>query len=715
MEFKITWYRFKHADILILFLIDLLLSIDFSRLGNVYTIDDNIFPYYNTQVAYKYLIMSIYGYNPWTGQLGGFSLSNFLVNYPVYLFSNIPFSYTFYSLFMIFIGSILVYLTIKEILRENSLPAILASLIGSIFFIINLSSGGIYSTTLEAIYLYYLALPASIFVIRKYFTSDNFSSSLIYFFFLIITMALLYYYAIPVYALSTFVLLFSIILFYSIRSLIDRKVGRVLLLLLSIIGFILIRMSRLLAIYSSFSQDKSFIEISFYYWVTNSYGSPLYLTLRGINANFGLPPLYIYLSTLFIPILYLFILFNKKTRRNGETLLFLFLILIFAFLYSMPNVPFSSFWEKLFFEFPIMTDIRTQYVLVAPFLGSVMSYGVGFGVYAILEEIKRRRIYLKALAVILIIVAVFLPAGNVLVNGGNYIIVPYQFLKVVNFINDNSNYNSSVIVFPIFPTENSEIWYHGPSLFPLFLKPYVILGGGYYSPSPTAMGEIATFYNYIYLGNSNATRYVSNFIYLFNIHYIIVEKTAAGFGPLGPCPSGFNVNQLENGTETYEKLGLLKLVYNNSLYEVLKTNVSSSLVFIGFENYTIQNLLNSTDLSAILTPADIKYISPIEYMVNVNSAFINNTVYLYFTIPYSQGWEVRGAEVYNYSDWYGYTLFKLKPINNTLILYNSLPNSTFSAQKTDIVGLFVLPSIIGTMLLILNRKFKVLKISNKYL
>ncbi len=707
MKFKIK-FSSTYLDILLILSLNLVLSVDFSRLGNIYAVDVTYFPYFNNEVAYKYLIFSIYGYNPWIGNLQGFSIGAFLAYYLVYLFSNIPFSYTFYSFFLMSIGSILVYLTIKDIINDNSLSTRFAAILGSIFLNVNLSSGGLYILPEQQIYIYYVTLPLSIYLTRKYFLSSTIFSTLAYIFFLIISMALVYFTSIPTYVLSTAIFLSLLMIFYSIKSIINGKIMRVILLLLLIIGFILLNMNELLSLYNNFVPNKNFVAISFNYWVGNSNFSPLYISLRGINVQpYQHIPLYIFLSTLSVPILYLFILINKKTRKNGESVFFLTLVLIFVFLRSMPNVPFSSFWESLFFKFPIMTDLRTQQVLVAPFLGLAISYGIGLGTYALFQEIKGKRTY-KIIAMILIVLALFVPVSNALVNGGsNIVIVPNQFKEVVNYINARSNYNSSSIVFPIFATENAEKWYSGPSLFPLFLKPYVILGGGYYSPSETVREVISNFYNFIYVGNFSEWRYISDFIYLFDIHYIIIEKSATTVGAISPCPSNFNEEQLEKNIITFEKLGLLKLVYNNSLYMILKTNISSSLAFIGDRNYSIQSLLNSTNISSLLIPGNIEYISPLEYKILLNYMYINKTIYLYLMIPYSLDWKIKGGIVYNYSNWNGYMEFKLRPINNTVILYNTLFNYTFSIQKNKIIALFFLPILIGSLILLLEKKFKI--------
>jgi len=706
----------KHLDILILILIDLLLAIDFTRFGNIYTIDNNIFPYYNYIVSYKYLIYSLYGYNPWIGAISSFGLGNFLVNFPVFLFSNLSFSDTLFEFSLLLLGSIPLYKLIREILyfpNESPTLSIIAGYIGVIFYTINpQGAGGLNSSSLTSIYSYAL-LPLLLYSIRKYFISDNFSKSLFWFFIVIPILLMIYYYAIPVYVLPIAILLFTFFLFYAIKSLIFHHYFRVIPILSIIIGFIYIKFPELMSIYQAFD-NPSFIKLSYYYWVSNSCGESLELTLRGFNANFGLPPIYVYYTSFLIPLIYLFTLFNKNTNRRVEAIFMVIEVLLFTFLYSMPNVPFSSFWEKLFFEFPIMTDLRTQYVIIAPFQGLVMSIAFGLGSYALLKSLSYRKIY-KIISILLISISILGVSFNVLAYGSpNAVHVPQEFLDVSNFINKNSSYNSSVLVLPIFGTENSESWYHGPSLFPLFLKPFPILGGYYYSLSSNTFNVINNVYYRIYNGNitNESVNYVKNFFYIFNVRYIIVEKDATTFGPLVMFPSGYSYNKLEGGVQNFSNINALKLSYKNSLYAVYDTNIKSSLAFISKGNYSLDYLMSSNNLTKILIPVSVKYISPTQYILKINE--VNSTMFLYFMIPYSTGWNISGAKVISQSDYYGYNLFEIRPNNNTIVFVNSNIDCSVNYGIKNIIMELVLPLIVALIIFIFGRRLPRI-FYNKYL
>ncbi|QGA53813.1 hypothetical protein GFS03_04045 [Sulfolobus sp. E5-1-F] len=705
----------KFVDYIILALLDLILIIDFTRLGNIYAIDSNIFPFNNQLVELRYLEFSVYGFSPWTYTIGGFSLETFLVNFPIYLFSNLPYSSIFYEFFFLYIGSILIYEVVIDIIGEFSKIARLASIIATLYFALGPNSGGISDDLFEQIYIYYIAIPLFIFLLIKFFNSKNFLRTLEFFLLLIPSLVLIYYYAIPVYALSTAIFIGTILVFYSIKSLMEKKFFKVSLLGITLALGVLLKHNEILTIYKSFASSKSFIFISYYYWVSNSYGSPLFATLRGINYIFGSPPIYIDIASFAIPILYLFSLMNRKTSKNSEILLFLSLSFIFAFLYSMPNVPFQHFWEKLFFEFPILTDIRTQYILVSPFEGLAFSYAVGFGSYALFDMVRNKRRVYKLLSIILVALAIIVVPFNVLTEGGGQSIVhvPTEFLSVTNYLNGNSNYNMSVIIFPIFLLENAEAWYHGPSIFPLFLKPIVILGGIYYSPSSIMYALINDFYYNVYYGNvaPKAISYFNNFIYLFNVHDIIVEKTATSSGPLVPEPSGFSIDQLNKGLEEYAKSGLIKLLYNNSLYEIYSTNIKSSMLFVSESYYNITQLLYSNNASYFLKPIPVKYISPIEYVAYINSSYIGKSVYLYLILPYSQGWQIEeGGKILNVSNYFGYILFKVNITNTKLIFYNGFVQQTLDNGIKQIEMMLVLPVFFSFIIYILGEKYLMKKV-----
>ncbi|BFI73721.1 hypothetical protein YN1_7080 [Nanoarchaeota archaeon] len=692
-----------------LFLVVLLLSIDITRFGNIYNIDPDIFPYFNNIVSYKYFLSTFYNYNPWLGNINNFSIVSFISSFPLFLFSHIILSFFFLYLFLSFIGSIFVYKMVKEIIGDNSIYSKISGILSVIFYIIapqffNLTYGdplGIYQ---------YYTIPIFLYSIRKYFVS-NFKESIGWFFIFILTGLLLFYYNIPVYALPFFILFLIFFIYYSIVSIRKKYFGRVILLLSLIFGFFFIKYSFIIYEYNLYTSNMHFLRTSFQFWMGNSQSLPLLTTLTGNHIFYN--PLYQYIFIFILPIIYSFIILNKKVSKNKEILFFFISFLIFTFLYSMPNVPFSSFWENLFYKYPIMVDLRTQYIIIAPFQGFLMVYLIGFGIYGILDYIKDKLGKIKKYIIYILLPIIILGsnADLVLFGSPSIVYIPSQFLNTVNYINSHTSYTNNVIIYPIFVTENSETWYKGNNIFSLFLKPNTILGGYYYSVNSYIENIIYSEYMNIYNSDTskNAINYNKNFFYLFNVKYIIFEKDAINTTILPIYPYTYFVNNTVSGLNNYQNLGIISLVYNNSLYSVYSTNTNSSLIFLSYNNYPIDYLLNSDNITGLLIPLEIEYISPIEYKVDIDPEYLDKKVYLYFMIPYVNGWNIEGGELLNETNYYGYTQFIIIPENNTIILYNPLIQNSINKGLLEVFLEILLPLILSGILYKFRNKIPEIK------
>ncbi|AWR96237.1 hypothetical protein DFR86_00870 [Acidianus sulfidivorans JP7] len=712
----------KYKDFLILLLINLILSIAFTRFHTIYGTDSPYFPYNNPIVEEKYYLATFIGYNPWLNLISGFSISSFVEYFLAYFSSNIPFSDTFFIFFLSSIGSIFVFLFIKDLLTSiisssssssSSLLVTLSAYYSSIFYLLSPNLGNdLYHDQIATIYINAF-LPPLVYLIRKYFLAENFISSLIYFISIIPIFTILYYTIIPVYVLSFVILTGSLTVLFSIKAIRKRRQQphysnylRVLILLVIVSAFIYIEFPNIISLYNLYTV-KSFVIGSYYYWIDNSHAQPIYYTLLGLSEVQAPEDSLLYIFSLFVFIISLFYIFNKDLLRNIEVNTIFLLTLVFALLYSIPNFPFSGFWQSLFLKFPILVDVRTPYIEVAPYQTLLQAYLLGLGVYSFLfisNKINSKAIktYLSALPLVgIIVISIGNPIG--ILHGGSYVVIPNSFFQVINYLNKQGQ-NMSVLPLPISETEDGEEWYQGPSLFPLFLKPQTILGGGYYSISGDVRQVLCKAYVNIYYGNitNNNTKFIENVFYLFDIHYIILEKDYQSYY-YPTYPVYWNFSQLQKGVNTYEKAGIVKLVLENRDYEIYTVNGvsnSSSLAFISNNSYSI-NYLISSNISSLLRPLQVKVISPTEYEIKISPQEINKVSYLYFMIPYTS-WKIVGAEVLNSSSIQGYSLFKIKPLNQTIkIIYSNYPLPSFDYLK--LFSIFILPYLLSIILYVIRR------------
>ncbi|WP_152411951.1 hypothetical protein [Saccharolobus islandicus] len=712
---------------IVLAIIDFAIAFDYTRGGVIYATDSTIFVYNYPLVSYRYLLMAIYSYYPWYTGAPTFSIFSFLINILPFLFSLVPFlSDTLFLFTLIYIGNIFIYMLIYKLLRNNlslinKSVIYVSSLIGAIFYAINpqILVDSTFTDIGIGTYVYIL-LPALFYGIREIFTSNNLKEFITWYLIIIPIALIEYYFVIPIYTLIFVITLFILLGYYSFIAIRSKKYIRILLVFIPITLFILINIHSLLSIYNE-TVSQGFLKVSYLYWVNNAKEMPLFETLRGLILVIRLPA-YAYFLSFGIALIYLspLILNNRKRQINSEILLYIVLFLVVSFLYSMPNVPFSNFLKTLFFKFPILSDLRTQYVIVGPFESLVISIVVGLGSYYIIDKLSIKGKKFSIMVIILILLSIVGTTSNVLFFGlnqytsfPNSVNVPEGFINTVNYINLHSSINSAVWILPISATENAEKWYQGQNLFNLFLKNRVILGGGYYSYNKEERTIIDIAETII--GKSNFTKdsllYLYNFFYLFNIHYIILEKDYNyNAYPIEIC---FAITQLYDGLNNLSKLGIIKLVFNNSLYSVYSTNIKSSFAFISYENLSenLTKILFIDNLTKPLFIGNLTQINPTEYIININPSYINKTAFIYIMLPYSSNINVNGASIINKSVFLGgYTLLELH-INSAklVIIYSNYSHNLIHGIYTLTLEI-LLPILLTTLIKPIGSKLKKLKL-----
>ncbi|BCS91474.1 MAG: hypothetical protein MjAS7_0082 [Metallosphaera javensis (ex Sakai et al. 2022)] len=204
--------NFSNIDVIILLtIVNFFLTLDFTRLGNLYGTDATIFPYYNSIVAQKYYYSMIMGYCPWMNSISGYTLGVFLEYFLVYMTSNVPYSEILFLLILYDLSSFFVYLFVRDVLMEidTSYKVYIVSMISGIFYILSPNIGNnLYTDPLTTIYIN-AYLPVIVYFLRKYIVINNLYQSLIYFFILIPFMYILYIFIDPIYFLAGIIFLGS--------------------------------------------------------------------------------------------------------------------------------------------------------------------------------------------------------------------------------------------------------------------------------------------------------------------------------------------------------------------------------------------------------------------------------------------------------------------------------------------------------------------------
>ena len=712
----------------ILIIANFVVALDYTRGGVIYTTDSTIFVYNYPEVSLHYLAMAIYSYYPWLPQAPRFSIFTFIYNILPFLFSLIPFiSDTLYLFTLSLIGTIFLYKLIYSVLIENYrtlnkkyIEA--SSLVGVLFYLMNpqILVNGTFADIGIGTYVYVL-MPVFLYGIRKIFTSNQTKEFLSWYFVSISISIMLYYFIVPFFVLMIIIIMSAVLSYYSLIALRRKKYIRPLLVIVPLIVFILVNFDSIYNTYKAFT-SPSFIEVSYLYWVSNAQNLPLYETLRGLIGTIIHLPQLSYVLSFAVVLVYVtpLILSGREKRTSSEILFFIILFLVTTFLYSMPNVPFSDFFKTLFFKFPILADLRTQWVLVGPFESLLLSIVVSFGTYNIIDVLSVKGKRFVVLGLVLIIVSTIIGVNyQTLIFGSNSssdipmaINIPEEFIAAANYINAHSSLNSSVFILPLSATENGEKWYSGNNLFNLFLKSRVILGGGYYSHSNEERSIIDNAEIVIAKSsyqNKTATLYLYNFLYLYNIHYIIFEKDYYAYnGYYLEFP--FPLTKLNSGLNNFSKVGLIDLVYNNSFYSIYATKINSSFVFVSYENISgnLTRAMLSENLTRILSVAYLSQINPAKYVIYVSPSYINDTIYMYIMLPYSSYIEVRGADVINKSVFLGgYMLLKLHVNSSKLTLIYQEYYKSFLDGVRKLILEILLPIILAIITKLVGDKLKV--------
>jgi len=714
--------KFKNKiGYIILAMIEFIVALDYTRGGVIYATDSTTFVYHYPCLSYHYLEMALYSYYPWYTLSPSFNIATFIINIIPYIFSNLPLlSDTIFMFTLMYIGSAFTYKLVYDILSSNfhmkGYALNISSNLAAIFYVVNPQNlvNSTFTDISTGTYIYVL-LPVLIYGIRSILTNTDLRS-FISWYLLAIAIALIEYYLVfPTYILMFLITFTSIIIYYSLISIRSKKFLRLFLIFIPIVIFIGIKINSILDTYNETVFSEEFVKGSYLFWVDNSEMAPLFETLRGLIYAIKLP-YYSYIFSFAFPIFYMLPIVLKRTR--SEVVFYIVMFLITSFLYSMPNVPLSAFFKSLFFKFPVLADLRTQYVLVGPFESLFLSIVMGFGLFYFINLFSDRSLSKKLVALILAVLVVIIPPFNVLSYGLNHVYgfpitvdIPRNFLEVSNYINNNSFQNSSVWILPISATENGETWYQGQNLFNLFLKDRVILGGGYYSYNQE---ERKIIYNAeMIIGYSNFTPsnllYLYNYLYLFNIHYIILEKDYNYKAyPVEIC---LTISQLIQGLTNYTKFNITKEILNNTLYSVYGSEIESSFAFVSNYNITsnISIILHHENLSTLLISENlIENNQPEKYIIYINPQFINMTVYLYLMLPFSLHIDLIGAQILQKSVFLGdYILLKVHVYSHKLVLIYSKYNRSFINGMLHLLIQIILPTLLGILINI--RLFNIIK------
>jgi len=208
---------------------------------------------------------------------------------------------------------------------------------------------------------------------------------------------------------------------------------------------------------------------------------------------------------------------------------------------------------------------------------------------------------------------------------------PSYFLDLISYLNSQKG-DFSIAVFPTVSYGwYSTSWYYGNSIY-LYYSVHPVIVGGIYSG--------AYFYQYYFklnyllyfsnLSNQGFVTYIQNLLTLLNVKYIIIEGDAQSnvtFINLLYLPIKPYLQNLEFLSENYHMVSFVKQFGPLYLYKV---NLNTSYAY--YTN-TSEIDVNTQNLSVVLKPAPIHFVSPTEVLVTSSSS-----KYLLLTFAYSPYW-----------------------------------------------------------------------------
>ncbi|BAB65901.1 hypothetical protein [Sulfurisphaera tokodaii] len=436
--------------------------------------------------------------------------------------------------------------------------------------------------------------------------------------------------------------------------------------------------------------------ISQFYWIF-SFASYIIPKLQNItNASTTLvlhlssSPLYASVSSylpsvtpvginfIFLIIMSFISLLALLLNRHGDIK---YLSLLWLIILGFDSIsPWSPIEKFLVSHYAFFAVLRTTQFATAPFAGFLFSI-------IIPSLIKKYNMAL--LILLLILFSIF----NLPILSGqlaNRVDTPSYFLQAINYLNHQQG-DFTILVFPTVQYGwYSTTWYYGNNIY-LYYSTHPILIGGIYSGA-------YFYYDYyklnfllynLNISNRGEMTEIYNFLLLFNAKYIIIEGDAHSnisfisllYLPVKPYIQ--NLNYLQ-------KLGWVSLVKTYGPLYIYKVNLNSSYAY-----YTnISSLPLNENLSQILIPAKINWISPTEFEVPSY-----NSKYVLITFAYSPYWVSnfgKPGDASNFTVYYSGS--------KELIIHDALQGELI---KDDIFGFLsiIIPVIIsGIDIVIIKRK-----------
>jgi len=274
---------------------------------------------------------------------------------------------------------------------------------------------------------------------------------------------------------------------------------------------------------------------------------------------------------------------------------------------------------------------------------------------------------------------------------------PPYFLELVNYLNSQKG-EFTIAVFPtVLHGWYSTSWYYGDEIYVDYSIHPVIIGGTasgvYFYQYYFKLNYLLYFFN---LSNQGYVTYIQNLFTLLNVKYIIIEGDAQSnitFINLLYLPIKPYLQNLELLSENYHMVSFVKQFGPLYLYKV---NLNTSYAY--YTN-TSKIDVNAQNLSAVLKPAPIHFISPTEVLVPPSSS-----KYVLVTFAYSPYWVSNISTPTNSSN------FNLYQVNGGgIVIHDALQGELV---KDDVYALLSItfPIIISLILKELGTKLTKRKI-----
>ena len=275
---------------------------------------------------------------------------------------------------------------------------------------------------------------------------------------------------------------------------------------------------------------------------------------------------------------------------------------------------------------------------------------------------------------------------------------PSYFLQLINYLNSQKG----DFTIAVFPTVSygwySTSWYYGNEIYTYYSIHPVILGGLYSG---------AYFYQYYFklnyllyflnISNKGFVTYIQNLLMLLNVKYIVIEGDAQSnisfinilYLPITPY--------LKNLELLSEKYHLVSFVNQFGPLYLYKVNLNTSYAY--YTN-TSEIDVNTQNLSTILKPAPVRFISPTELVIPPFSS----SKYVLLTFAYSPYWVSNISPPTNASN------FNLYQVNGKgIIIHDALQDELIRDNVYAFLSI-TLPIVISLIIREISRELTKRKI-----